>query len=154
MAKVINRTHSRYARIVNKRHDWTGHLFANRYYSTALDELQLWQAVKYIELNPVRAGLVARAEEFPWSSARAHALNHPDALLSPRRPFPGGMRDWRGWLAEGLSVPALERLRDNTRTGRPTGEQAFVDACTVGTGLAGPPKPRGPRPVWDSGRAY
>ena len=50
----------------------TGHLWQNRFFSCPLDDEYLWRALRYIEQNPVRAGLVATAEDYPWSSARAH----------------------------------------------------------------------------------
>lgn len=69
LALAIGRTHQRYASAQNARHGWTGHFWANRYFSMPLDHAHLWTAVKYVELNPVRARLVARAEEYPHSSA-------------------------------------------------------------------------------------
>lgn len=149
LAIVINRAHSRYARIVNQRHDWTGHLFANRFYSSPLDETHLWYAAKYIELNPVRGGLVTRADQFPWSSAPAHIRGQPDPLLSPHRPFPGPVEDWGTWLASGLPDAAVERIRQNTRTGRPTGDSTFVDPLTAGPRAVKTPRPRGPTPLWN-----
>jgi len=104
-----------------------GHLWANRYFSTALDEHHLWCAVRYIELNPMRGGLVTRAEDFPWSSARAHANLWVDPLLSPSRPFPGSVRDWSSWLAQGRDPAAEALLRETSRTGRPCGSAAFVE---------------------------
>ena len=53
-AAAIGRTHGRFAQWQNKRNDWSGHLWANRFYSKALDDQHLWAAVKYVELNPVR----------------------------------------------------------------------------------------------------
>jgi putative transposase len=80
----------------------TGHLWANRYFSSALDEPHLWAAIRYVELNPVRAGLVVDATAFEWSSARAHAALAEDGLLAADRPYPGPIGDWHGWLANGL----------------------------------------------------
>jgi len=87
LARGIGRAHFRYARWVNWRQGWSGHLWANRFHSTALDVMHLWAAVKYVELNPVRAGIVARAEDYEWSSARAHVLGEKDELLAEGRPF-------------------------------------------------------------------
>jgi putative transposase len=73
LARGMGRAQQRHARRVNAAQGWLGHLRANRFYSTPLDEAHLWTAIKYIELNPVRAGVVARAEDYRWSSARAHS---------------------------------------------------------------------------------
>ena len=128
IARAVGRAHMRHARRVNRLNSWTGHLWANRFYSTALDEAHLWAAVKYIELNPVRAGLVRRAENYSWSSAAAHARGTPDPLLHPGRPFPDAERvgDWSAWLAEGLERETMDKLRRDTNTGRPCGSEAFL----------------------------
>jgi putative transposase len=128
LAATIGRTHMRYARWVNRRQGWSGHLWANRFYSTALDEAHLWAAVRYVESNPVRAGVVAAAQEYAWSSAQAHALGHSDALLSSERPFPdhGRVGDWATWLASGTDEEMVAAIRHNTATGRPTGAPAFI----------------------------
>ena len=85
LATAIGRTHMRHARWVNRRQGWTGHLWANRFYSTVPDEPHLWAAVKYLERNPVRAGIVDHAHGYEWSSAPAHALGRKDSLLSSDR---------------------------------------------------------------------
>ena len=72
LAATFKPVHMRYAQHVNRRLRTTGHLWQGRYHSCPLDEEHLWQAVRYVERNPVRAGLVRRAERYPWSSAAAH----------------------------------------------------------------------------------
>lgn len=73
MAMAVGRAHMRYARWLNRKRGWSGHLWANRYYSTVLDESHLWSAARYIEANPLRAGMVDRAEDYPWSSCVVHS---------------------------------------------------------------------------------
>jgi len=126
LAMAIGRTHGRFAQWQNKRNDWSGHLWANRFYSTPLDEEHLWTAVRYVERNPVRAGVVEVAEHYEWSSARCHARNHSDGLLAPSRPFPGTVQHWSDWLAGEPPKEQVEALRKNTSTGRPTGSDGFV----------------------------
>jgi len=127
LARAIGRAHGRYSRWFNVQRKWTGHLWANRFFSCPLDGLHLWTAVRYVELNPVRAGLVMRAEDYPWSSARAHAWEEEDPLLSPSQPFPGAVKDWVDWLAAGLREDEINDLRIHTRTGRPLGSPGFLD---------------------------
>jgi putative transposase len=126
MARAIGNTHRRHAQRVNARQSWSGHLWANRFYSTPMDERHLWTAVRYVELNPVKAGLVINPTDFPWSSARAHAGRVKDGLLALERPFPGVIQDWNAWLLEGADDPRVEALRLNTSTGRPSGSPEFV----------------------------
>ena len=64
--------HRRYTGFVNARHRWTGHLWQGRFGAVAMDEAHLMAAARYVALNPVRARIVERAQDWPWSSARAH----------------------------------------------------------------------------------
>ena len=126
-ALAIGVSHRIHSRRVNSRNGWLGHLWANRYYSTVLDERHLWSAVRYVERNPVRAGLVRRAEDYPWSSAAAHCDLRFNPILAPTRPFPGVMERWSEWLRDDYEDAGdIEALRRNSRTGRPTGSAAFV----------------------------
>jgi putative transposase len=126
LSRAIGNTHRVHSRRINEEHDWTGHLWANRFYSTVLGELHLWNAARYVESNPVRSGLVSNALDYRWSSARAHAGLTEDPLLAPDRPFPGSIAAWGTWLDVGNDQPEYAVLRKNTRTGRPTGSTRFV----------------------------
>ncbi len=145
MARGIGNAHREYARIVHQREGWTGHLWANRFFSTPLDESHLWVAARYVELNPVRAGVAQRAEEYVWSSARAHASRGTDPVLDPRRPFPGTFVDWGDWLRAGMSDSRMEAIRRNTTTGRPTGSEEFVRDLEARLGRMLRPAKRGPK---------
>jgi putative transposase len=152
LARAIGRAHMRHALRVNGRQGWKGHLWANRYYSTPLDEEHLWTAIKYVELNPARAGLIDNPVRWRWSSAGAHARNsRADPLLAPDRPF-GGQRPhpltgrpigWGEWLALGLEEEARDRLRRATMTGRPCGSERFVRTMEDLTGRLLTAAPRG-----------
>lgn len=146
MPRALGAAHGRYSRALNHVRGWKGHVWENRYFSTALDERHLWAAVRYIEMNPVRAGLVARANDYAWSSARAHAGESDDPLLSPGRPFPGGERDWIAWLEQSGYESSFEAIRRNSRTGRPTGSDEFLDSLEQETGRTLRPQRPGRRP--------
>jgi putative transposase len=126
MARALGCAHGRYARRFNARSGWTGHLWAHRFYSSAMDQRHLWYAVRYVETNPVRAGLVRLAEDYPWSSARAHALRVDDPLLAPDRPFPGTIDNWSQWLTLGIDDTSATSIRHGTSTGRPIGSPSFT----------------------------
>jgi putative transposase len=83
-------------------------------------------AVRYVERNPVRAGVVTRAEEYPWSSAAAHCGSCTDALLSNESPGKGVIDDWAAWLRNEEDEDAVNRIRRQTHTGRPCGTPAFL----------------------------
>ncbi|MEW5980395.1 MAG: transposase, partial [Acidobacteriota bacterium] len=72
LARAIGEAHRRYTRRINFRENWRGHLWQERFASFPLDENYLLAAARYVEMNPVAAGLVAHPGEYPWSSARAH----------------------------------------------------------------------------------
>jgi putative transposase len=79
---ALKHTHGRYAAYFNARCASSGHVWQGRYYSCPLDLPHLWAALRYTELNPVRAGMVEDPDAYPWSSAAAHCGgNHPDAAL-------------------------------------------------------------------------
>jgi putative transposase len=126
LARAVGNAHREYSRRINRKQGWTGHLWANRFYSTALDESHLWKAVRYVESNPTRAGMVHSAIDHPWSSARAHAGVRFDPVLARSRPFPGSIACWATWLDAGARRPEYDALRRNTSTGRPTGSADFV----------------------------
>jgi REP element-mobilizing transposase RayT len=72
LAQALKQTHGRYASYCNAAHQSNGHVWQGRYYSCPLDQSHLWEALRYTQLNPVRAGLVLGAELWPWSSAACH----------------------------------------------------------------------------------
>ena len=74
LTKAFQRVHGDYANYFNGKYSVTGHLWQGRFKASVLDERHLWNAVRYVERNPVRAGLVRRAEDYRWSSeiGRAH----------------------------------------------------------------------------------
>ena len=147
ISKALGNTHRAYSRSRNVEADVTGHRWANRYFSTMLDEPHLWAAVRYVELNPVRARLVGEAIEYAWSSARAHAGIRADPILDSNRPFPGPIGDWATWLRGGLEEQAANSLRANTSTGRPTGSEGFILKLEQRLGRRLLPQKRGPEGV-------
>jgi putative transposase len=145
----VGRLHNDFARWQHIQRNLTGHLWQNRFYSCPLDEEYFWETLRYIELNPVRAGLVRYAWEWPWSSARAHVTGHDETgLLSMdlwRTRFDGD--SWKAFLLEGMRSDAdLNRIRLATRTGRPLGGEDFIQRLEALTGRTLRPKKRGPRP--------
>ena len=146
IAKAIGNAHRRFARRSNFKDQVTGHAWANRFASTAMDDRHLWAAIRYVELNPVRAHLAERATGYLWSSARAHAGMIGDRLLDPNRPFPGPIGDWEAWLRIGLSEDDTAAIRLNTTTGRPSGSEEFVRSFEDQLSRRLRPKRRGPDP--------
>jgi len=130
MKRTLARTHHDYACYRNAQLATCGHLWQSRYYSCPVDEPGIWTVMAYIERNPVRAGLVQLAEEYAWSSARAHIIGRDQEDLvdfSAWREAYTAER-WRATLRLGIEEEALqERLRLATLTGRPFGSDQFID---------------------------
>ena len=81
LRNAIGEAHRRYSRRVNFREGWRGHLWQGRFASYPMNESYLLAAARYVELNPVRAGLVKSPEVYPWSSAAAHLTARDDELV-------------------------------------------------------------------------
>jgi putative transposase len=143
---ALSEAHRRYSRMVNFRENWRGYLWQGRFASCPMDEAHALLVARYVELNPVRARLVARPEDWPWSSARAHLTGTDDGVTEIGA-FGIGAANWAGFLASGLDEDTLETIRRGERTGRPLGDAAFVERLEAVTGrqlvLQRPgPKPR------------
>src|SRR6185312_8529253 len=110
---ALRRTHGRYALYLNSRRHRVGHLWQNRFYSCALDEMHLWAALRYVERNPVRAQIVVRPEEYAWSSAAAHVgANAPPTLLDWQfYANSGGQERWIALLAEPEQLATIRALQ-------------------------------------------
>ncbi len=125
LAKAIGETHKAYTRAINAREGWTGFLWQGRFSSYPMDGPYLYRAMRYDELNPVRAGIVEDAIDFAWSSARAHVLGEEDPLLAGN-PLRMSGREWAAYLEEGLAESETTMFRDHLRTGRPLGDEDFL----------------------------
>ena len=134
----IGEAHRRYSRRINFREGWRGHLWQSRFASYVMDEPHLLAAVRYVELNPVRAGLVQRAEDWPWSSAAAHLAGRDDTLVTGgpmRERVTTFVRDWHAYLALETPEETVARLHLHERTGRPLGNEGFVGKLETLLGL-------------------
>ncbi len=122
---ALSEAHRRYSWRVNAREGWRGYLWQGRFASAPMDEGHLLACARYVELNPVRARLAARAEAWPWSSARAHLAGRDDGVAQVR-PLLSRAPDWAAFLAAGLSEAEHRAIQAGERTGRPLGSDGFV----------------------------
>ncbi|MHC4518259.1 MAG: transposase [Planctomycetota bacterium] len=125
LRRGIGEAHRRYSRRINFREGWRGHLWQGRFASYPLDERHLMMAVRYVELNPVRAKLCRAAWRWPWSSAAAHVAGRDDRLVRVA-PLLRRVDDWRAYLTARASEEDAALLRRHERTGRPLGNPRFV----------------------------
>jgi len=126
LAYSLRILHMRHAQHVNKVCAWQGHLWQGRFFSCALDDIHLAAAIRYVELNPVRAGIVERAEDYPWSSAAAHCGIKEDSLLSNDLPLLRWVDDWSEWVNVPQEDVTLDYIRTRTMKGLPCGSAEFI----------------------------
>ena len=123
---TLGETHRRYTRCINEREDWRGHLWQERFHSFVMDEGYLLATVRYVERNPVTAGLCSHPEQWPWSSANAHLSGEDDDLVKVR-PMLERVDDWQAYLADDHCQPdQYEAIQHANRTGRPLGNERFI----------------------------
>ena len=133
LRRAIGEAHRRYTRYINFQKGWKGHLWQGRFGSFPMDEQYLVTTARYIELNPVKAEIVKRPEEYQWSSARAH-LDGEDDILVKVEPLLEIVPDWQELLKSDLSEEEYKTLRQHERTGRPLGKDGFVSQVEKLTG--------------------
>ena len=146
LQRVLRPLHMRYAQRVNVRQGWSGHLWQGRFFSSPLDDAYLWTAMRYVECNPVRAGMVQRAEDYRWSSATAHCTKEPDILLNPESNWGkrfAAIGSWSAWLEMVDEVEKFDLLRKNANKGLPCGAADFVQALGIQAGRPLEGRPQG-----------
>jgi putative transposase len=125
-ARATGEAHRRYTNFINTRSSFRGHLFQSRFGPVPVDEAHPVTAARYVSLNPVRARLVERAEEWPWSSVRAHARGVDDGLVSVK-PLLDRVGDFaRLLLPDDRDADRFSELRGSENTGRPLAAEDFV----------------------------
>lgn len=146
LAGGIGKTHKYYTRMVNFREGWRGYLWQGRFSSFPLDENYLFAAVRYVERNPIRAGMVERAEDYIFSSARAHVCKTKDKILSDNFMLQE-IKDWARYLAEGDNESEHQLFQKHARIGRPLGKDSFIEKLEKMTHRALKPKRPGPKRI-------
>ncbi len=145
LSAMLSEVHRRYTRAINCREGWRGHLWQERFHSVVMDESHTLAAIRYVEGNPVVAGLSQLPEGWPWSSARARLSEEVDGIVSRDLPREWS-RDWRSLCAADGDAEQRISLRRHTRTGRPLGTPEFINKIELITGsslaLGKPGRPR------------
>ena len=125
LALALGAAHRRRANFGNARGRWRGHLFDGRFASVAMDDDHLIAAIGYVALNPVRARLVARAEDWPWASTRAHLAGEDDGLVNVR-PVVDRIADCAALIERDADDPAFGAIRAAEATVRLLGNGEFI----------------------------
>jgi putative transposase len=117
LAKVFRVTHQRYSFYINKRLELYGHRWQSRYYSCVVLGSHVKKAIRYVELNPVRARMVKFAWEYSWSSVRAHMGTDYKIIELSDISDVLDVPSWKKYLMEEESQKELKQLRDSTLQG-------------------------------------
>jgi len=141
LARGIGNAHRRYSQLVNQRTGASGHLFQARFYSYPIQaDSHLLASARYVELNPVFAGLASCPEDYPWSSARYHLSGCADPLVTSD-PLAELAPDWRAFLSDGVRLAAdRERIERHLTSGYPLGDDKWAHAVGENAGFHYPPK--------------
>jgi putative transposase len=146
LRRTLADLHRRYTAHVNARNHWTGHLWQGRFGSAAMDESHLLAAARYVALNPVRARLVERAADWPWSSVRAHLAGRDDGVVRVA-PLLERVSDFAAFLGQPFDeTAAFAPLRRAETIGRPLGTAAWVGRLEQQFDRPLAAQKRGPKP--------
>ena len=142
---ALSKVHRAYAGRIHAREKRTGHFWQGRFGCVAMDELHLLAAMRYVALNPVRARLVTRAENWRWSSV--HALLDPARSdgLTATQPVLERVPDFAALLSRGDEQSLSDALRSSESTGRPLGDNTFLERIAELLGRDPKPGKRGPK---------
>ena len=145
LRRALAAVHRRYAGHVHARLKRSGHFWQGRFGCVAMDEEHLGAALRYVALNPVRARLVDRAEDWRWSSVHAQ-LGREDGVTNTakvRERYP----DFAALIAAGEDEDMSHRLRRAESIGRPVGDSAFLQGLESSSGRTLSAGKRGRRPL-------
>jgi putative transposase len=150
----------RYVGYFNRRHRRTGTLWEGRYRSVPIDcERYLFTCYRYIEQNPVRAGIVADPGNYRWSSFQANAMGRMDPVVTPHErylalagPVVDRLAVYRAICAVPFDGPTLDAVRWSTHGGWALGDGHFCEKVTISTGRRAAPRKSLPRATMSSRR--
>ena len=145
LRRTLGDVHRRYTGYINTRMRATGHLWQGRFASVAMDELHLVAAFRYVALNPVRARLVRRADDWRWSSTRALIAGGSDGVVDVE-PVLNRTGDFTAFLSEAFDEDfTYAALRRAESIGRPVGSTMWLADMEARTGRTLAPGKRGPK---------
>ena len=149
LRRALARVHRTYAGTIQARRKRSGHFWQGRFGAVAMDEEHLAAALRYVSLNPVRARLVQRAQDWRWSSVRAH-LRGKDDGITELKPINDRFPDFADLLAVEPETDLFAGLRAAESVGRPLGDDRFLARLERRTGRALKPAKRGRKPAKDA----
>lgn len=133
LRRAISVAHRRYTAMINRREGWKGCLWQGRFASFPMDDRHLHAATRYVLLNPVRAALCDRAEDWPYSSARAHLAGASDGLVDVTG-LGSRIQNWKEMMDISPTWSERSRIRRHESSGFPLGDDDFLGDIEEMTG--------------------
>ena len=144
LAKTMQKISLSYTQHINKKYNRTGRLWECRFFSALIDkELYLWSVCRYIEQNPLRAGIATEATKYKWSSAKINAGLIKSDFVEPVWKEYLNKNEYQRVLAEGLEEKEIKKIRESTSKGIPLGSRKFLNKMIDQFGKGIIPKSRG-----------
>ncbi len=151
LSKTLQSVGRRYVQYFNYTYERTGTLWEGRYKATVIDsEAYLLTCMRYIELNPVRAGMVGHPSDYPWSSYRANAVGDDNAILTTQllyrrlgRSAVARQAAYRQLFRAQIGKADLEAIREATNKAWVLGNDRFREKVEALAGRRSTPRPRG-----------
>lgn len=126
IARTIQVVHVRHAQKINRQKGWSGNLWQQRYFACALDDPHMWLAIRYVEQNSIRAGIVVKAEDYKWSSAAYHCGLRDDPVIVHNDKIMGMFDGWSEVVNQVIDDEKQKTIRTRTYKGIPLGDDRFT----------------------------
>ncbi len=130
LAEIFRNVHTRFSQYKNLQKRRLGHLWQGRFYSCVLSRSHVLRAIRYVEMNPVRAKMVKKPWEYSWSSTRQHLKEEPSAII--KTDFHGycleaglNERNWKEYLLN-EDHEMITEMRQKTQKGWAIGDEDFI----------------------------
>jgi len=138
-----------FTQYINKKYQRTGRLWECRFHSCLIDkEVYLWTVCRYIERNPVRAGLIKDPSQYKWSSVKVNAIGQMDDLVVPIWKDSWEREEYVKFLIQSEGEDELQEIRKAPVKGRPIGGEEFINQIAKVVGIVLKTRPRGrPRKI-------
>ncbi len=142
LATIIGEVNRQYTKYFNEKNDRTGSVFYSRFFSYTVDELFAMRAARYIERFPVTRILTDKAQNYLWSSAKFRIKNTQDDFLNHFKNF-HAIQNWEDFLDRPMDLDEMKLVETHLQTGRPRGNDFFLDMVEQEIGRSVRPQKRG-----------
>lgn len=145
LATIIGEVNRQYTKYFNQKNNRNGSVFNSRFFSYAIDEPYALRAARYIERLPVTRVLTDKAQNYLWSSAKLRIKNMRDDFIHDFTNF-HALQNWEDFLNRPMDIDEMKRVETHLQTGRPRGNDLFLDMIEQTIGRTVRPMKRGRKP--------